>query len=385
MTIGESILEALAATRKSPSENAFGIGAQTIAGMTPNLINPYGSTASNIGIVAGSGILSALLAGLARNEADRQNTEFAPVLSKFMSGSPEEQGLLAAKYTQLSPMYSAIMANQLTNKFALDQKKAELEVQEPFDLRKYDRERAAKLEDQFIGTQNDLLAKEGKARNPTTGEITQFINPEELAYRENLAKARATNLADREPSGGKILKPKEIADIELRTSNDLLTGNLATNMAEADARGQQVLTAIETRDPLRAAAAIYGMAKLLDEKGVVRKEDGQIVADPGGPAGQLASLNNQMLQKGRLTIETIAAMKELVPQLIQQKYGVYEKLAQQQIASAVAQGADPTKIKMYPKPDFTVVPIDEIITLPNGQQAKRSEIEATLRERGDLE
>jgi hypothetical protein len=152
--------------------------------------------------------------------------------------------------------------------------------------------------------------------------------------------------------GGPALLPKDLANLEVDYTTKLTTGPSAQNIQEVETRGAQVLNAIKTRDPLHAAAAIYGMAKVLDPAGVVRKEDGTIVANPGGPAGQLASLANQIMQKGQLTDDTVKAMRKLVPELVKGQYSTYAKQKDAMIAAATKQGAIADNIGFLPEPSF---------------------------------
>lgn len=217
MAFGEELLKALSATQYRASDSPYAIGSQAINAVTPNLVNPYGSTGSNLAITAGSGMLAALLAGLAENDAQSRNAEFAPSISAFMKADPTQQAQLAAKEPRLSSLYNAMLANSFTNDMELKQEKAKYETLsplrvkeevdkqialQPINLEKAFRDQVAQLkaaegvaitpDNQFIQVtdplqrevtldaeklKNELLAKSGKTRTGTAGAVEQISDP----------------------------------------------------------------------------------------------------------------------------------------------------------------------------------------------------------------
>ena len=174
--------------------------------------------------------------------------------------------------------------------------------------------------------------------NDAYGFATGAENPNSPQYKISQAERTRQDSLD-----------KEIRGLETDYTTKLTTGPTAQSLLETQNRGKQVLDAIQTRDPLNAAAAIYGFAKVLDPDGVVRKEDGSIVANPGGPAGQLASFYNTIMQEGQLTDDTVASMEKLVPKLYANQYGSYESQKDAMVGAASKQGASVDKIGFIPR------------------------------------
>jgi hypothetical protein len=171
----------------------------------------------------------------------------------------------------------------------------------------------------------------------------------EMIRKQEEAKASGKSSGERVIGG---LTTDQQLKLETDITTKLSTGNEAQKVLETQAKAKQVLEALKKDDPIRAATAIYGFAKLLDPEGVVRKEDGTIVANPGGPAGQLASYYNTLKQEGQLTEQTKQAMKEVIPSLVQSQYESYDSLKKTLVGSAVKQGAREEMIGSLPPLSF---------------------------------
>ncbi len=167
------------------------------------------------------------------------------------------------------------------------------------------------------------------------------------------------------------LDPKEISGLETDFTKILTTGNEAKSFSEIKTSGKNVLASLKREDPISAASAIYGFAKILDPMGVVRREDGEMVADPGGPAGQLARLHNEILQKGRLTDESRRTMAELVPILVRNKQDTYEEMAAALMENAAKRGANRDNIGRLPGFAFgEEAAVDAGVPVPTGEFTK---------------
>jgi len=184
----------------------------------------------------------------------------------------------------------------------------------------------------------------------------------ESIRQQELAKAEGKAQGERVQGG---LTTDQQLKLETDITNKLSTGSEAQKVLETQSKAKQVLEALKKDDPIRAATAIYGFAKLLDPDGVVRKEDGTIVANPGGPAGALASYYNTLLQKGQLTEQTKKSMKEIIPSLVKTQYESYEALKNTLIGSAVKQGARKEMIGALP-------PMDMPVNVPPGYKLQRN-------------
>jgi hypothetical protein len=379
-----TLLQALQYGMYTPTESPYGMAAQSIAGGMPGLYNPYASGGENLGVTIGAGLLAGLLAGGARRDAAAQNAELMPMMQQIMTAAPEDRAGIAAGNPRLSPLVQALAFDDYSQgreiqkqraiksmdvEFAPQIETAKLRASQPLELGQRAREGVIDA-----GLEQGVMIKDGTMvpfadlglRSPEQVEIDKqrSMVPIEVDKAIQLEDAKR---------GANKLSPKDLAELEIDYTTKLASGSLAQSVLEVEARGRQVMDAITKRDPLNAASAIYGMAKVLDPSGVVRKEDGTIVADPGGPAGQLASLHNQILQKGQLTDQTIAAMNELVPKLVGFQLDIYDKQATAMMDAARRQGANPANIGRIPRAEITPIPnLASMLklTAPNGSNVE---------------
>jgi hypothetical protein len=131
--MADSLLNtALSNLNVGASENPYGIGASTLAGVAPALINPYGKVGTNLGIGLGSVLLSALLGYQSRQQAAEESITTSKLANELMSlETPEQrvakiesvQGDLAPRLTsRLLNFNTALQAQEKAN--ALDVAKA---------------------------------------------------------------------------------------------------------------------------------------------------------------------------------------------------------------------------------------------------------------------
>lgn len=321
------LLEALSRTPLySAKEDPFGVVAQTVGQSAPYLYNPYGSTGSNIATSLGSALFAGLMGGLAQNRTEERNKELFTSMKGLMNADADTLSAAVESNPRLGPLALALMGQKQESAAALQQKQLENELAIQKALK----------EEQLVGPV--------RAENEVTKQ--KSLIPLEVD------KATRIKTAESEIASKAPLTPKQIADIELDATNKLTTGPQASRVLEIQRRGNDVMESLKVGDPIRAATAIYGFAKILDPDGVVRKEDGSIVANPGGPAGHLASLYNTIMQNGQLTEQTKKSMAEIVPQLVNNEYGAYTTMRESLIGGATAQGANAEKIKFLPKPQI---------------------------------
>jgi len=90
------LLAALLGAQVRPQETPFGVGAEAIGAIAPNLYNPYASTGRNLGAIAGAGLLAGLMGYQARREAEAETRALMPRVSELLAASsPEAIGQLA--------------------------------------------------------------------------------------------------------------------------------------------------------------------------------------------------------------------------------------------------------------------------------------------------
>lgn len=104
MPTGAEILQALNAGQYRASDSPFGITSGVVANNLGSMINPYASTTENLGIAVGGGLFSALLAGLAANDARNSNAQLGILQNEFLSATPQRQAELVASEPRLQPL-----------------------------------------------------------------------------------------------------------------------------------------------------------------------------------------------------------------------------------------------------------------------------------------
>lgn len=93
-----TLSDALSGLNFSAGDTGWGVGAATLAGMAPKLINPYGSVGQNLGVGLGSVLLTALLQYQGKKEALASSLETTAAANDMMATTktPEER----ANYVQ---------------------------------------------------------------------------------------------------------------------------------------------------------------------------------------------------------------------------------------------------------------------------------------------
>ncbi len=88
---GENLYTALQGLNVTPAETMWGAGTQAIGQSLPQLINPYGSVGSNLGIALGGALLTSLGAYQARKQATEDSLEANRIGLKLQQALPEER------------------------------------------------------------------------------------------------------------------------------------------------------------------------------------------------------------------------------------------------------------------------------------------------------
>lgn len=132
--LGDSLITALQGVQTTPKDTGYGLAAQSIASLAPSLINPYGSTGSNIGLAAGSTLLAALLGGFAKDEANQENIALHPLISDYLSGDKDKQTNLLVDNPELAKLDPYLAAAAQSKQEESD--KADLEVKKAIDIAK---------------------------------------------------------------------------------------------------------------------------------------------------------------------------------------------------------------------------------------------------------
>jgi hypothetical protein len=132
-----TLAEALQGLNYTGADTGYGVAAQTLGQMTPQLINPYGSTGQALGISLGSVLLQSLLGYQARQQAARDTLELNTLANQLMTQKTPEartefiSGVSEPGYqSRLSTLSTALMQQEAARQADLRTKRglAELEV-----------------------------------------------------------------------------------------------------------------------------------------------------------------------------------------------------------------------------------------------------------------
>lgn len=162
------------------------------------------------------------------------------------------------------------------------------------------------------------------------------------------ARLRAYGInASSDPESPQYAAEKQKREIEQKYTDTLLTGDEAKKALETNRAVSSIADALNKNDPLGAKTAIFKYAKLLSP-GQVTESDFNNLANTGGPLGALASMYNEITQKG-LNYATAKSMKSMLPGLVETQFDAYNQLKNAYLESAKEYGAEPTRVK-YIKP-----------------------------------
>ena len=133
--------EALLGLNVRGADTGYGIGQQALAQVTPQLINPYGSTGQAIGISLGSVLLQSLLGYQARSQAAQETLQLntlanqmqdltsAQARTDFIGGVEDPM-----QQSRLSTLATALTAQEAARKVKAADKLLELETAAQFEL-----------------------------------------------------------------------------------------------------------------------------------------------------------------------------------------------------------------------------------------------------------
>lgn len=133
--------EALYGLNMTPADTGWGMATKTVGQMTPQLINPYGSTGQAIGISLGSILLQSLLGYQARQEAARSTLEMNTLANQMQElTTPKARtefigGVEDPLYqSRLSTLATALGAQETARKAKAAEKLLDLETAAKFEM-----------------------------------------------------------------------------------------------------------------------------------------------------------------------------------------------------------------------------------------------------------
>jgi hypothetical protein len=136
-----TLAEALQGLNYTGMDTGYGIAATTLGQMTPQLINPYGSTGQAVGIGLGSVLLQSLLGYQARQQAARDTLELNTLANQMQTlATPQERidfiGGVSDPMNQsrLSTLSTALMQQETDRKLKQAEKLADLTTAAEFEI-----------------------------------------------------------------------------------------------------------------------------------------------------------------------------------------------------------------------------------------------------------
>jgi len=189
--------EALAGLNYTGADTGYGIAAQTLNQVTPQLINPYGSTGQAVGIGLGSILLQSLLGYQARQQASQDTLELNSLANQLMTkATPEARtefigGVSDPMYQgRLSALSTALMQQEATRKAKAAEKLLELETGAQFQT-----------SPQGIALANELARREGEKEIAALKSVSNYLSGEEgpavLESQRALSRAKGAGVTER--------------------------------------------------------------------------------------------------------------------------------------------------------------------------------------------
>jgi len=309
-------------TQQVRQSDPYGIAASSLNAFQPDTRS---FSAGELGATAfGKSFLSGLLGNYANERANRQLSSVVQALPQLNSdpyGMSTPEGVDSGAFNLLRG--SAILKNAQKQAVLGDEKKTAVG-----DLLK------------------SVLSEGVKAGSITPQAALKAIETGDTSALEGMDTSK-------NPNSPQYKFDKDLADIERKYTETLLTGTAAKEAMNINKASTNILDAIKKDNPLAAATAIFEFAKLQDPAGTVREADEMRVSDPGGPLGQLARTFNEIQSKGKLTAEAKKSMRELVPLLQKNTFQQYDQIKSGMFDAAKAYGADTSRIQYVKPTDLT--------------------------------
>lgn len=309
-------------TQQVRQSDPFGIAAQSLNAFQPDTRS---FSAGELGATAfGKSFLSGLLGNYANERANRQLSSVVqalPLLEKNPYGMTTPEGVDSGAFNLLRG--SAILKKAQKDAVLGDEKKTAI----------------ADLWKSVVGkaVETGAMSPQAALKAIETGDTSAL---------------EATD-ATKNPNSPQYKLDKDLADIERKYTETLLTGTAAKEAMNINRAATNILEAVKKDNPLAASTAIFEFAKLQDPTGTVREGDELRVSDPGGPLGTLARTFNEIQQKGKLTADGKKAMRELVPVLQKNTFQQYDQIKGGMLDAAKAYGADTSRIQYVKPTDLT--------------------------------
>lgn len=208
--MADEIYDALSAINYNPYETGYGLSQQVLAQSLPNLMNPYQSTGTNLGIALGGALLTGLLGYQARQSAAEQSLQANRLALQLMEAPSAAQRLNIIESApdtlmqeKLLGVNTRLAAQQLAIKQLVDQEVAKRTGLAEFELGSTGRQLADELNRreaqqqamQYLALGNLAATPEGQAglevmadisRAKSAGVTERFLAGEQGKYARQL-------------------------------------------------------------------------------------------------------------------------------------------------------------------------------------------------------
>lgn len=189
--------EALFGLGSTPMDTGYGIAAQQVGQLGPQLINPYGSTGQAIGIGLGTILLQSLLGYQARSQAAQETLQLNTLANQMQElATPQARidfisGLSdPLQQSRLSTLATALTAQEQARKAKAAEKLLDLETGAQFQT-----------SEQGIALANELARREGEKEIAALKAVSNYLGSPEgepaLEAQRALSRAKGAGVTER--------------------------------------------------------------------------------------------------------------------------------------------------------------------------------------------
>lgn len=200
------LLAALQGAQYTPDESPLGIGAMALGQAAPMLYNPYASTGKNAAYTIGAGLLSGILGGLAKREANTKNAELFSAMNAMRSSPNDIEGIVQSN-PRLANVGLMMMQDQMDKQAEREAQQAAFQTQLQFEKQKMQELMPIQMQQQLALSQAEAIGKNPYAADDITAAYSKIGNQfGALPQAEGLQQAALPSAQPEMPSTGAILQ-----------------------------------------------------------------------------------------------------------------------------------------------------------------------------------
>jgi hypothetical protein len=317
-----TLAEALQGLNYTGMDTGYGIAATTLGQMTPQLINPYGSTGQAIGIGLGSVLLQSLLGYQARQQAASDTLELNTLANQLMTkATPEARTEFIGgvsdprNQARLSTLSTALMQQEAARQAELTTKRGLVELE-------VDSARAKEMGVPLA--QLSELDKQREARRAALFGTTPSVTGEMLTVPEAASQVDAASILARPEAQQVLTKPEREAlaaqaklTADRRGEADTLRKEFnalpeVKNFSLIDTAAKVVSKAVEDPSAVATQELVRRAVQLIEPGMAVREgEQAAIMASQSIPDRFKGELEQALSGQGGLQAETRAGIMRI--------------------------------------------------------------------------